>query len=339
MGLTYTLRECADFLGAELKGDPDCVIVGLNTLQDASAGDLTFLANKVYRKLLQSTTASAVIMEPHFAEQYKGNVLLLDNPYVGYARITSWFKNVLQSPQGVHPKALVAESAVVSPEASIGPYVIVGESVTIAAGVTIGAGTYIGDHCSIGKDTWISTNVSIYHGVCIGSNVTIHSSAVIGADGFGFANEQGRWIKIHQLGGVEIGDRVEIGACTTVDRGALNNTIVEEGVILDNHVQVAHNVRIGKNSALAAYAGISGSTTIGENCVFAAKSGAVGHITICDQVVATAQCGITRSIDKPGLYSSNLLVSEASQWRKNAVRFGQLDDMARRLKRLEKNQK
>lgn len=339
MDAAYTLRECANFLGAELNGDPDCLVTGLNTLQDAGPGQLAFLANKSYQKLLASTLASAVILEPRFADQYHGNKLILDNPYVGYARITAWFNDAPRAAIGIHETAIIAESATISPEASIGPYVVIGEGVVIESGVSIGAGTYIGDHSAIGRDTWISANVCIYHGVSIGRNATIHSSAVIGADGFGFANDKGQWVKIHQLGGVEIGDRVEIGACTTIDRGALGNTVIEDGVVLDNHVQVAHNVRLGENTAMAAYVGIAGSTTVGKNCIFAGQAGAVGHITICDNVQAMARTALSKSIDKPGSYSSGIHMYETPVWRKNAARFGQLDDMARRLKQLEKNQK
>ncbi len=339
MDLAYTLREVATHLDAELRGDPECVITGLSTLQDAGDGDLAFLANKAYQKLLATTAASAVILEPGAVDQYAGNALILENPYVGYARISAWFDVVPTAPKGIHRSAVVADSATVSPEAAIGPYVVIGDGVTVHPGVTIGAGSFVGDHCVIGADTWISTNVSIYHGVSIGQGVRIHSNTVIGADGFGFANDRGQWVKIHQLGGVEIGDRVEIGACTTIDRGALGNTVIEDGVILDNHVQIAHNVRIGENTAMAAYAGIAGSTVIGKNCIFAGQAGAVGHVTICDHVHAMARCTLSKSIDKPGSYSSGLLMSETTKWRKNAARFGQLDDIARRLKALENNQK
>ncbi len=338
MTAAYTLQECAEFLGAELKGDPACKISGLNTLQDAMAGDIAFLSNKAYLKLLSSSNASAVILEPRFAEQYPGNALILENPYVGYARITAWFDNGPKSPEGIHPSAIIADSATVSSDVSIGPCAVISDGVTIEAGVVVGAGTFIGEHSSIGRDTWISANVSIYHGISIGEKVTIHAGAVLGADGFGFANDGGQWIKIHQLGGVEVGDRVEIGACTTIDRGALGNTVIEDGVILDNHVQIAHNVRIGENTAMAAYAGIAGSTTIGKNCIFAGQAGAVGHVTICDNVHAMARTALSKSIHKPGSYSSGLLMYETAKWRKNAARFGQLDDMARRLKVLEKKQ-
>jgi UDP-3-O-[3-hydroxymyristoyl] glucosamine N-acyltransferase len=233
---------------------------------------------------------------------------------------------------------VIADSAHIGDGVSIGPHAVVEDGVAIASGVVLGAGSYVGQGSSIGANSWLGPNVNIYHGVSIGSEVTIHSGAVIGADGFGFANDRGAWVKIHQLGGVEIGDRVEIGACTTIDRGALGNTVIEDGVILDNHVQIAHNVRIGENTAMAAYAGIAGSAVIGKNCIFAGQSGAVGHVTICDNVHAMARCTLSKSIDKPGSYSSGLLMYETPVWRRNAARFGQLDDLARRVKKLEKGQ-
>jgi UDP-3-O-[3-hydroxymyristoyl] glucosamine N-acyltransferase len=335
MALAYTLQECADFIGAELKGNPDCIINRLSTLKDAGSGDLTFLANKAYQNLLASTGASAVILAPQYTNQYTGNALVLEDPYAGYARITAWFDNQPLSTAGINSTSVIAESASVSATAMIGPHVVIGEEAVISAGVTVGAGTYIGNNCSIGENTWISANVSIYHSVSIGCNGTIHSGAVIGADGFGFANDGGTWVKIHQLGGVNIGNRVEIGACATIDRGTLGDTIIGDGVILDNHVQIAHNVEIGENTAMAAYAGIAGSTVIGKNCIFAGHAGAVGHITICDNVQASARTTLSKSIDKPGSYSSGLLMYETPKWRKNAARFGQLDDLARRLRKLE----
>ncbi|MDF1830891.1 MAG: UDP-3-O-(3-hydroxymyristoyl)glucosamine N-acyltransferase [Porticoccaceae bacterium] len=337
MSSIYSLQEIADHLGAELRGDPNCCIQGLNTLQQAGDGELSFLASKTYEQFLSQTQASAVLLEPRFAETFTGNALVVDNPYVAYARISAWFDHSTSAKSGVHPTAIIADSAVLADNVCISPYVCIGERVKIDTGATIGPGVSIGDDSEIGSGSRLFSNVSIYHGVSIGCNTVIHANSVIGADGFGFANDGGKWVKIHQLGGVEIGNNVEIGACTTIDRGALGNTVIEDGVILDNHVQVAHNVRIGENTAMAAYAGIAGSTTIGKNCVFAGQAGAVGHITVGDGVVAMARCTISKSTPKAGSYSSGLLMDETRQWRRNAVRFGQLDDMARRLKKLEKD--
>ena len=338
MTRTYNLQDIADHLGAELRGDPSCLITGLNTLECGQTGDLVFLANKAYERHLSTTQASAVLLEPRFAETFVGNVLVIENPYVAYAKISAWFdQNTQATVSGVHPTAVVADSAVLADDVSIGPHVSIGERVRIDAGVSIGPGVSIGNDSAIGSGSRLYSNVSVYHDVSIGRNAVIHASTVIGADGFGFANDGGKWVKIHQLGGVEIGDNVEIGACTTIDRGALGNTVIEDGVILDNHVQIAHNVRVGENTAMAAYAGIAGSTTIGKNCVFAGQAGAVGHITVGDGVVAMARTTLSKPTPKAGSYSSGLLMYETPVWRKNAVRFGQLDDMARRLKRLEKD--
>ncbi len=337
MSSPYTLQEIADHLGAELKGDPNCCIQSLNTLELAGEGELSFLASKAYEQFLGQTQASAVLLEPRFVEIFAGNALVVDNPYVAYARISAWFDDTPSAQSGVHPTAVIAASAVVAEDVCIGPHTTVGERVRLDSGSSIGPGVTIGDDCRVGSGSRLFSNVSIYHGVSIGCNTTIHANSVIGADGFGFANDNGRWVKIHQLGGVEIGNNVEIGACTTIDRGALGNTVIEDGVIIDNHVQIAHNVRIGENTAMAAFSGIAGSTNIGKNCVFAGQAGAVGHITVADGVVAMARCTISKSTTKAGSYSSGLLMDETRQWRRNAVRFGQLDDMARRLKKLEQD--
>ncbi|MBQ0721189.1 MAG: UDP-3-O-(3-hydroxymyristoyl)glucosamine N-acyltransferase [Gammaproteobacteria bacterium] len=337
MSATYSLQEIADYLGAELRGDPACRIQRLNTLEQAGEGELSFLASKAYERYLGTTEASAVLVDARFADALQGNALIIANPYVAYARISAWFDRSAQPLSGIHPTAVVAGSAVLADAVSIGPHATIGERVRIDAGVIIGPGVSIGNDTTIGSGSRLHSNVSVYHGVSIGRNAVIHSSTVIGADGFGFANDGGKWVKIHQLGGVEIGDNVEIGACTTIDRGALGNTVIDDGVILDNHVQIAHNVHIGENTAMAAYSAIAGSTTVGKNCVFAGQAGAVGHISVGDGVVAMARCTISKSTSKAGSYSSGLLMYETPVWRRNAVRFGQLDDMAKRLKKLEKN--
>ncbi|MEH6639029.1 MAG: UDP-3-O-(3-hydroxymyristoyl)glucosamine N-acyltransferase [Porticoccaceae bacterium] len=329
------LSDIASWLGTELQGDGSILILRLNTLQDAGVGELAFLANKSYRSQLATTQASALILSPADAENFDGNALIHANPYVCYARVTALFDAAPRPAAGVHSTAVIDASARVAPSASVGPHVVIGARVTIGERVRIGAGSSIGDDSAVGDDTNIAANVSIYHSISIGKQVNVHSGSVIGADGFGFANDGGQWVKIHQLGGVEIGDRVEIGACTTIDRGALGNTVIENGVILDNHVQIAHNVRLGENTAMAAYSGIAGSTTVGKNCIFAGQAGAVGHVTVCDNVQAMARCTLSKSVTEPGSYSSGLLMSETPKWRKNAVRFGQLNDMALRLKKLE----
>lgn len=336
-GCGLALGEIARHIGAELRGDPELRILRLNTLRDAEAGDLAFLANKGYREQLAGTAASAVILGADDAGGFAGAALLAADPYVAYARATALFDDSPREAVGIHTKAMVDASARIDPTASVGPLAVIGPEVVVGPGTRIGAGTIIGAGSRIGARCRIAANVAVYHRVSIGDEVVVHSGAVLGADGFGFANDGGRWVKIHQLGGVVIGDRVEIGACTTVDRGALGDTVIEAGVILDNHVQIGHNVRLGENTAMAAYAAIAGSTTIGKNCVFAGQSGAVGHIRVCDNVIAQARCSLSKSISRPGSYSGDLLMEETPRWRRNAARFRQLDEMAKRLKKLEGN--
>ncbi len=332
----WTLASLAQHLDAQLVGDETCRIVALNTLQDAGEGDLSFLANPAYQRYLTDTRASAVILRPDFAHLYDGNKLLLDNPYMGYARLTALFNTDTDYAPGIHPSAVVHADADVAGDAHIGA------NVTLAAGVRIGSGAVIGPGCVIGADTVIGArtrlhaNVTVYHGVAIGEDVILHSGCVIGADGFGFAPGRDGWVKIHQLGGVVVGDRVEIGACTTVDRGALDNTVIADGVIIDNLVQIAHNVKIGENTAIAGCTGIAGSTTIGKRCTIAGAACIAGHITIADGVHISATTLVTKSIEEAGSYSSGTGMAPTRNWRRNAVRFGQLDQMAGRLAALEK---
>jgi UDP-3-O-[3-hydroxymyristoyl] glucosamine N-acyltransferase len=333
---SYSLGKIAAHIGAELDGESNHQITGLNTLQEAGPVDLSFLANQSYRHFLADTSAGAVIVKESELASYAGNALVMDNPYLGYALASSLFDGTPVREPGVHTSAVVAASANVASTAAIGPNAVVGEGVIIGEHSQVGAGTAIGDGSIIGSHCRIAANVSIYHGVSIGDHAIIHSGAVIGGDGFGFAHNQHHWVKIYQLGGVVIGDRVEVGACTTIDRGALGDTVIEDGVILDNHVQIAHNVRIGENTAMAGCSGISGSTVVGKNCVFAGQSGVVGHVTICDGVQITGGTIITKSLDQPGSYSSGTAFSKTGEWRKNAVRFNQLDDLAQRIKKLEK---
>ena len=333
----YPLATLADLLQARLVGDPACIISGLATLQDAASGTLTFLANPVYEKYLSTTAASAVIVSPKMADSFAGNKLVLDNPYLGFAMASQLFEPGDGEQVGIHPSAVVAETAVVDPQAWVGPNVVVEDGVEIAAGVRILGGCFIGRECRIGTNTVIKANVTLYHGISVGNDCIIHSGAVVGSDGFGFAHHQREWVKIAQLGGVIIGNNVEIGANTTIDRGALGNTIIHDGVKLDNLIQIAHNVEIGIHTAIAANVGISGSTKIGRYCTIAGGSSVAGHLTITDNVHVAGVGMVTKSINEPGQCSSGGIgMMSATDWRKNVVRFRHLDDMARRLKNLEK---
>lgn len=334
-----TLQALADLVGAQLQGDGLCEISGLNTIQDAEPGQLAFLANPNYQKYLSTTRAAAVILKPELSDSYSGNKLLLNNPYLGYARLSALFDTRPVPSERVHPSACVDPSATLGAKVSVGANAVIEAGVEIGEGSTVGSGAVIGSDSRIGRDCLIHANATIYHGISIGDRVTLHSGCIIGADGFGFAPSSEGWVKVHQLGAVCIGNDVEIGAGTTVDRGALDDTVLADGVILDNQVQIAHNVRIGENTAIAGCTAVAGSTHIGKNCTIAGACGIVGHLTLCDGVHVTAMTLVTKSINQPGAYSSGTGMMPSAQWRKSAVRFGQLDKLAGRITRLEKSTK
>ncbi|TCD23959.1 UDP-3-O-(3-hydroxymyristoyl)glucosamine N-acyltransferase [Pseudomonas sp. IC_126] len=334
--VVYTLGELAEQLGATLRGDAAQPVSGLATLQDAGPQQLSFLANAQYRKFLENSRAGAVLLTPKDAEDYSGNALLIDNPYLAYARVSHLFETRPKAASGIHPSAIIDPSAQVDPSASIGAQVVIEADAWIGADVVIGAHSFIGARSCVGAGGRLASRVTLCHDVRIGERVVIQPGAVIGGEGFGFANEKGSWEKIAQLGGVRIGDDVEIGANTTIDRGALSDTIIGNGVKLDNQIMIAHNVQIGENTAVAGCAGISGSTKIGRNCMLAGGVGLVGHIEICDNVFITGMTMVTRSITEPGSYSSGTAMQPAAEWRKSAARIRHLDDMARRLQQVEK---
>ncbi|SER33246.1 UDP-3-O-[3-hydroxymyristoyl] glucosamine N-acyltransferase [Pseudomonas sp. NFACC02] len=336
MTATIQLGQLAEFLGATLRGPADKEITGLATLQEAGPGQVSFLANPQYRKFLATTHASAVLLKPADAEGYAGDALLIADPYLAYARISHLFDPKPKAAAGIHPTAVVAEDAFVDATASVGAYAVIESGARIAAGVTIGAHCFIGARSTIGEGGWLAPRVTLYHDVRIGRRVVIQSGAVLGGEGFGFANEKGVWQKIAQIGGVTIGDDVEIGVNTAIDRGAMDDTRIGNGVKLDNQIQIAHNVQVGDHTAMAACVGISGSAKIGKHCMLAGGVGLVGHIEICDGVFITGMTMVTRSITEPGSYSSGTAMQPAAEWRKSAARIRQLDDMARRLQQLEK---
>lgn len=336
MSATIKLGQLAEFLGATLRGDKDKDINGLATLQEAGPDQISFLANPQYRRFLIDTQAAAVLLKPADADSFAGDALLVPDPYLAYARISHLFDPKPKAAAGIHPTAVIADDAVVDPEASIGAFAIVESGARIAAQVTVGAHCFIGARCEIGEGGWLAPRVTLYHDVRIGKRVVIQSGAVLGGEGFGFANEKGVWQKIAQIGGVSIGDDVEIGVNTAIDRGALADTRIGNGVKLDNQIQIAHNVQIGDHTAMAACVGISGSTKIGKHCMLAGGVGLVGHIEICDGVFITGMTMVTHSITEPGSYSSGTAMQPAAEWRKSAARLRKIDDMARRLQKLEK---
>jgi UDP-3-O-[3-hydroxymyristoyl] glucosamine N-acyltransferase len=333
----YSLAELAKLLQLECQGDADCAITALATLGRASDGQLSFLANQKYKKDLAASNAAAVILDVETAKDYPGNCLISTNPYLSYAKASQLFD---QTPpiKGIHSSAVISPSADIADGVAIGAHCVVGDNVRLGEYTMIGPGCIIGNDCMVGANSLLHSNVTLYHDVQLGEQVIIHSAAVLGSDGFGFApSDKGGWIKIAQLGGVRVGSNVEIGAGTTIDRGALDNTIIADGVILDNQIQIAHNVQIGENTAIAAYTGIAGSAVIGKNCTMAGRVSITGHINIVDNVHITACSIITKSIAEPGSYSSGAAgFQKTRDWKKNAVRFRQLNDLYQRVGKLEK---
>ena len=331
-----TLGELAAEFGGELRGDPGYRVQGLATLQNAGPGQIAFLANPRYRPLLAETRAGVVLIRPDDLGDYAGQALLLANPYLVFAHLTHRFDRTPRPAPGIHPSAVVAASATVPASACIAPQVVIGEGVVLGERCVIEAGVVIHDRATLGDDCRIRSRVVINHDCVLGSRVSIHAGAVIGGDGFGFANERGHWRKIAQIGRVVIGDDVDIGANTTIDRGALEDTEIHDGVIIDNQVQIAHNVVIGAHTAIAACCGIAGSSRIGRHCVLAGGVGLVGHIEICDRVQITGMTMVTKSITEPGSYSSGTAFDSTDNWKKMAVRLRRLDELAQRVRALER---
>lgn len=326
-----TLGELSEKLGLAFSGDAQRRINGLATLSAAGPDQLAFLAQRRYLSQLAETRAGAVIVPPDLADQCPVDYLVADDPYLCFARVSGLFDRAPVPSAGIHPAATVAADAQVDPGAAIGPNAVIEAGAFIGPGAIIGANVYIGQNSRVGAGTRVHPNAVLYHDVRVGEHCTIHSQAVLGGDGFGFAPGPGGWEKIHQLGGVTLGDRVEVGACTTIDRGAIEDTVIEDGAIIDNLVQIAHNCRIGKNTAIAGCTGLAGSTIIGANCTLAGGVGVVGHVEICDNVHVTGMTMVTKSITEPGSYSSGTPMSTTRDWKRSAVRFAQLDAIQRRL--------
>ncbi|MDP7591174.1 MAG: UDP-3-O-(3-hydroxymyristoyl)glucosamine N-acyltransferase [Litorilituus sp.] len=342
---SYTLADIAKHIGAELViADVDnsatsvTVINGLATLANANAAQVAFLANSKYVTQLASTKASAVIISPQALAQCPVSALVMDNPYMGYALLANLLDTTPKSADGVHASAVIAKDAVLGDNVSIGANAVIESGAKLDDNVSIGVGCFIGKHVHIEKNTQLWSNVSVYHQVSIGQNCLIQANTVIGSDGFGYAPVNGvkKWHKIPQLGRVIIGNNVEIGASTTIDRGALEDTIIKDGVILDNQIQIAHNVIIGENTAIAACSVIAGSTRVGKNCTIAGLVGINGHITVSDNCVFTAMSMVTKNIHEAGVYSSGMPAEPNKKWHKTNARVKRLDSLTKRVKELEK---
>ena len=334
--MTYILADIAKKIGAVVQGDEQCEISSIATLTAATSGQIAFLANSKYSAQLSTTNASAIIVTKADADKCQTNALVMDNPYMGYALVAQLLDSTPKPANSIHASAVIAEGVTLGKGVSIGANAVIETGVELADGVSIGAGSFIGIAAQIGVNTTIWSNVSIYHGVVIGENCLVHANTVIGADGFGYANNKGNWVKIPQLGSVIIGDNVEIGASTTIDRGALEDTIIKDVVILDNQIQIAHNVVIGENTAMAACSVIAGSSNIGKNCTIAGLVGINGHINVTDNCVFTGMAMVTKNINEPGVYSSGMPAEPNSKWHKTNARVKRLESLTKRVKELEK---
>jgi len=333
--LSFRLSEIARFIGARVRGDENYEIDGIATLTAAQPNHISFLANRKYRRHLSSTRAGAVILNDADSREFRGNALVVVDPYVGYAKAALFFEQSRNIPGGIHSSAVIHETARVATTASIGPHVNIGAGAVIGEHVMIGPGCVVGENVRVGERCRLVANVTLCDGVQLGRRVLVHPGAVIGSDGFGLARERGKWLKIPQLGSVIVGDDVEIGANTAIDRGALDDTVIHDGVKLDNLIQVAHNVRIGRDTAVAGCTAIAGSVTIGERCAIGGGVGIAGHLTLGDGVQVNGMTFVSKSLSQPGTYCSGTIVEPHHNWQKNAVRFKQLNELMRRLKMLE----
>ncbi len=321
---TFTLGELAQRFDLQLRGDENFRIEGVGTLHGARSHQIGFLANPKYRRELDETSAGAVVLSETDAAHWKANALIAKEPYVAFAKIAALFEPQPQAPPGIHFSAVVDATASVDPTAHVGAQAVIGARSQVKAGAVIGAGCVIGEDNLVGENCVLVARVTLVTRVRLGARVRIHPGAVIGADGFGLAMDRGHWIKVPQLGGVVIGDDCEIGANTTIDRGAIEDTVLEEDVRIDNLVQIAHNCYIGAHSAIAGCAGLAGSSKVGRYCMIGGAAGVAGHLEITDKVVVLGLSMVSQSITEPGVYSSGIPVQEASLWRRNLAALRRL---------------
>jgi UDP-3-O-[3-hydroxymyristoyl] glucosamine N-acyltransferase len=333
--MILALGEIARHIEAELNGDPESEIHAINTLQKASAGEISFYSNRRYLTWLKTTAASAVILSQEDQKFCPTATLVVDNPYLAYAFTARLLYPEPEHTAGISSSASINPSTNIHSTAFIGSHVTIGANTVIEENVFIGAGCVLGNDVIIGANSKLNANVVIYDGVKTGERVILHSGVVIGSDGFGIANNKGEWVKIPQKGSVIIGNDVEIGANTTVDRGALDNTIIDDGVKIDNQVQVGHNVHIEEHTAIAGCVAIAGSTRIGKRCIIGGACGISGHIEIADDVTLMGMTGVANSIKEPGVYASAIPAMDVKLWRKNAVSFKQLYTFSTRIRKIE----
>ena len=318
---SYSLQELAQYLNVNFKGNGQKTVTGIAPLTQANSEQLTFISNPKFRSLLKESQAGIIVVKEDDVEfcAEKSNLMITADPYVAYAKLAQYMDNTPKAATNIHPSAVIADDVSLGNNVAIGANAVIEAGVVLGDDVIIGPGCFIGQNSTIGQNTQLWANVSIYHNVEIGHNCLIQSGAIIGSDGFGYANERGQWIKIPQTGGVIIGNRVEIGACTCIDRGALDPTVIEDNVIIDNLCQIAHNVHIGTGTAVAGGVIMAGSLKVGRYCLIGGASVLNGHMEICDQVQITGMSMVLKPITEPGVYSSGNPLQPNRKWRKNVA--------------------
>ena len=337
--MSLTLAQIAEYINGNVIGDANYSVSSVGTLSNADSSQLSFLSNPKYKKFLNQSRAGAIIVLKGMAQYVTTNAIEVDDPYVAYAKAASLLHPTEKKLPGIHASASIDPSAKIGANVSIGANVVIEQAVIIEDDVVIGPGCVIEHDVVIRKAANLRPNVTLCFGVKIGERTIIHPGVVIGADGFGIANDNGHWIKVPQVGSVNIGNDVEIGANTTIDRGAIDDTVIADGVKLDNQIQIGHNVTIGKHSVIAGCTGIAGSTSIGEYCAIGGGTGMAGHINIASGVQLTGMSMVTKSINEAGIYSSGIPVEPAKQWHKNVIRYRQMDKLFDRVKQLEEKTK
>lgn len=335
---SYSIKELAEVISAEVvlnQGSEDERIIGINSIEHAKPKEISFIVNQKYAGQLNHTSAGAVIIRPELVQPTPLALLVCSNPYLAYAQISKLFEKRPNAPLGIHPTAVICDTADVHHSACIGANAVISARAKIGANTVIGPGVYVGDEVVVGAHSHIQANVSIHYACEVGDCVLIQSGSVIGSDGFGYAPKKDGWEKIAQVGRVIIGNRVEIGANTCIDRGAIQDTLIADDVIIDNLVQIGHNVEIKRATAIASCVGIAGSTVVGKNCTIGGQAGINGHIEITDNVHLSGMAMVTKGIKEPGLYAAGLPLMAQKAWRKVVVHIRKLDDLAKRVKALE----
>ena len=335
----YSLLHLTEHLSADYKGDPETLFTGVSSLETANKHQVSFLAKEKDLSRISNTASGAIIVPKNFSAKTTSALIYVENPYAAFARLSQLFSAVTDQEIGIHETALLGNNCQIAAAVSIAAGVIIGDGVTLGSGVVIGPGCVIGSGCSIGDATRLAARVTLYDRIVIGDSCLLHSGVVIGCDGFGFAPDNGQWIKIAHVGSVIIGHHVEIGANTTIDRGTMDDTVIEDGVILDNQIQIAHNVTIGENTAIAACVGVAGSAKIGKRCKISGAAVVLGHLELCDDVTITAMSLVTKSIKEPGVYSSGTPLQANRLWHRSNARYRQLDKLTQRVTDLEKQKK